>query len=108
MASQGAGHRAIEMNSRDTRREQNQMRFRRANEGFHDAVQDHVRESQRVPFLCECADDDCFGTVNVLPSEWEAVAAKPNHFLMEAGHQQSEGEEVVGSLREYEIARKPE
>jgi hypothetical protein len=27
---------------------------------------------------------------------------------MEAGHQQSEGEEVVGSLREYEIARKPE
>jgi hypothetical protein len=27
MASQGAGHRAIEMNSRDTRREQNQMRF---------------------------------------------------------------------------------
>jgi hypothetical protein len=107
MASQGAGHRAIETNSRDTRREQNQMRFRRANEGLHDAVEDRVQESQPVPFLCECADDDCLGTVNVLPSEWEAVAAKPNHFLMEAGHQQSEGEEVVGSLREYEIARKP-
>ena len=107
MASQGAGHRAIEMNSRDTRREQNQMRFRRANKGFHDAVEDHVREGQRVPFLCECADDDCLGTVNVTHSEWEAVAAEPNHFLMEAGHQHSESEEVVGSLREYEIARKP-
>jgi hypothetical protein len=84
------------------------MRFRRANEGFRDAVQDRVQESQPVPFLCECADDGCFGTVNVPLGEWEAVAARPNHFLMEAGHQQSEGEEVVGSLREYEIARKPE
>ena len=96
------------MATRDTRREQNQMRFRRANEGLHDAVEDQVREAQRVPFLCECADDDCFGTVNVTQSEWEAVAAKPNLFLMEAGHQHSEGEEVVGSLRGYEIARKPE
>jgi hypothetical protein len=55
-----------------------------------------------------CANDDCAGTANVLPAEWEAVAAKPNHFLMEAGHKRSEGGEVVGSLREYEIARKPE
>jgi hypothetical protein len=108
MAGQGAWHRAIEMNSRDPRREQNQMRFRRANEGLHDAVQDRVRESQPVPFLCECADDDCLGTVNVLLSEWAAVAAKPNHFLMEAGHKRSEGGEVVGSLREYEIAGKPD
>jgi hypothetical protein len=84
------------------------MRFREANERFHDAVEDHVREAQRVPFICECADDDCLGTVNVTHSEWEAVAAKPNHFLMEAGHQRSEGEEVVGSLRESEIARKPD
>jgi hypothetical protein len=43
-----------------------------------------------------------------LSSEWEAVAARPNHFLMEAGHKRSEGEGIVGSLREYEIARKPD
>jgi hypothetical protein len=61
-----------------------------------------------VPFICECADDDCLGTVNVLPSEWEAVASKPNHYLMEAGHQRSEGEQVVGYVGEYEIARKPD
>jgi hypothetical protein len=83
------------------------MRFRRANEGFHDAVEDRVQESQAVPFLCECADDDCLGTVNVLPSEWEAVASKRNHYLMEAGHQRVEGEEVVGSIGDYEIAQKP-
>jgi hypothetical protein len=60
-----------------------------------------------VPFLCECADDDCLGTANVLPSEWEAVASKPNHYLMESGHQRIEGEEVVGSIGDYEIAQKP-
>jgi len=61
-----------------------------------------------VPFLCECADDDCLGTVNVPLGDWEAVASKPNHFLMEAGHQRSEGEVVVGSVGAYDVARKPE
>jgi hypothetical protein len=96
------------MASRGTRGEQSQNRFRRANERFHDAVEDHVREAQRVPFICECADDDCLGTVNVLPSEWEAVASKPNHYLMEVGHQRIEGQEVVDSLGDYEIAHKPD
>ena len=84
------------------------MRFREANERFRDAVEDRAREAQRVPFICECADDDCLGTVNVLQSEWEAVASKPNHYLIEAGHQRIEGEQVVGSIGDYEIARKPE
>jgi hypothetical protein len=83
------------------------MRFRQANEQLHDAVEEDA-EGQAVPFLCECADDDCLGTVRVLLSEWERVASKPNHYLMEAGHQRSEGEEVVGFVGEYEIARKPE
>jgi hypothetical protein len=96
------------MASRNSRREYNQMRFRNANEGLHDVVEDRVGGSQPVPFLCECADDDCLGTVNVPLGEWEAVAAKPNHYLMEAGHQRSEGEQVVGSVGEYEIARKPD
>ena len=61
-----------------------------------------------VPFMCECASIDCHGQVEVTTREWEAVAARPNHFLMIAGHQRSEGEQVVGSLRKYDIARKPE
>jgi hypothetical protein len=83
------------------------MHFREANKRLLGAVEDDLRRSQLVPFLCECADDDCLGTVDVKPSEWEAVASQPNHYLMEAGHQRSEGEEVVGSVREYEVARKP-
>jgi hypothetical protein len=96
------------MPTRETRRELNQLRFRKANERLHDAVEDEVQEAQPVPFLCECADDDCLGTVNVLLSQWEAVASQHNQFLMEPGHQHSEGEEVVGSVGQYEIARKPD
>jgi hypothetical protein len=96
------------MESWDTRREHNQERFRQANERLREALEDRVHEAQPLPFFCECADDDCLGTVNVLPSEWEAVASKPNHYLMEAGHQRSEGERIVGSVREYEVARKPD
>ena len=84
------------------------MRFREANERLHDAVEHHAHAALPVPFLCECADDRCLGTVKVRLSEWEAVASKPNHYLMEGGHQRIEGEEVVGSIGDYEIARKPD
>jgi hypothetical protein len=96
------------MPTRATRRELNQLRFRGANELLHDAVEDEVQEAQPVPFLCECADDECLGTVTVLLSDWEAVASQHNHFLMEPGHEHSEGEEVVGSVGQYDIARKPD
>jgi hypothetical protein len=96
------------MATRDTRREQNQKRFRKGNKTLHDAVEDIVPEELRVRFLCECADDDCLGDVNVTLTTWESVAAHPNHYLMIAGHQRSEGERVIGHVGEYEIARKPE
>ena len=57
---------------------------------------------------CANADLDCLGRVEITLTEWEHVAAVPNHFVMIAAHQRSEGEEVVGSLGEYEITRKPD
>jgi hypothetical protein len=81
--------------------------FRRGNESLYAAAVD-ARETSRVPFLCECADEDCLGRVEVTTSQWEAVANEPNHYLMIAGHPRSEGEDAVGSIGEYEIARKPD
>jgi hypothetical protein len=93
---------------RDPRREETQKLFRHGNESLHDAAVSAGVETTSVPFLCECADEDCLGRVELTPSEWEDVTAEPNHYVMIAGHQRSEGEEVVGSIREYEIARKPD
>jgi hypothetical protein len=91
----------------DPVREENQKTFRGGNAVLRDAAK-KIGLKTDVPFMCECASIDCRGQVEVTTSEWEAVASRPDHFLMIAGHQRSEGEEVVGSLREYEIARKPE
>jgi hypothetical protein len=94
--------------SRGSRREQNQDRFRQGNERLHDVAAEIGPETLEVRFLCECADDDCLGDVNVTLSAWESVAARPNHYLLIAGHEHSEGEQVVGRVGEYEIARKPD
>ena len=95
--------------SRETRREHNQLRFRRANEAFLGVVErSGVKADQPLRFLCECASEDCLESVEVSKNEWREVTSQHNHFLMRAGHQHSEGEEVVGHLRKYEIARKPE
>ena len=92
---------------RDSRRVENQKMFRRGNESLHAAAV-NAHETSRVPFLCECANEDCLGRVEVTASQWETVANEPNQYLMIAGHRRSEGEQIVGSIGEYEIARKPD
>jgi hypothetical protein len=95
------------MVDRDMRGEDTQKLFRRGNESLHEAALASGFEMKSVPFLCECADEDCLGWVELTPSQWQVVAAAPNHYVMIAGHPRSEAEQVVGSIREYEIARKP-
>jgi hypothetical protein len=93
---------------RETPQEHVQLRFRKANERLLGAMENGGREVRRVPFLCEYADEGCLGRVEIDVADWEAVASQPNHFVMEAGHQRSKGEEVVGHIAEYEVARKPD
>jgi hypothetical protein len=94
--------------SRDSRREENQKLFRKSNKLLHEAVEEDVPEGKPVPFLCECADDECHGRVEIALSEWEVGASQPNQFVMEAGHLRSEGEKIVGSLGDYQVVRKPD
>ena len=61
-----------------------------------------------MPFLCECASEFCDGRVEVRLAEWEVVAGRPNHFLMVAGHPRSEGEQIVGSVGDYDVVQKPD
>jgi len=93
---------------RDIRREENQKMFRGGNMALRDAAKKIGLAASPVAFMCECASVECRGQVEVTLREWEAIAARRNHFLMIADHERSEGDELVGSLREYEIARKPE
>jgi hypothetical protein len=96
------------MAGRDKRREQNQKLFRMGNERLDEVIKGRVPEDAKVPFLCECADESCAGRVELERSQWGSVAAKPNHFVMIAGHPRSEGEVVVGDIDEYDVVRKPD
>lgn len=95
------------VSSRDSRREENQKVSRRANERLLAVVGEGARSGGVVPFLCECAADYCDGRVEVALQVWESVTAKPNHFIMVAGHERSEGEHIVSQLGDYEIVEKP-
>jgi hypothetical protein len=95
-----------EMATREIRREENQKIFQH-DEWLHDATVAAGHETAPVPFLCECADENCLGRVELTPIQWEVVSAAPNHYVMIAGHPRNEADKVVGSIREYEIARKP-
>jgi hypothetical protein len=81
--------------ARDRKIAMNQSTFRNANERIERAAQSHHFEaSQRVPFLCECADSGCVETVMITLADYEAVRAHPDRFFLVAGH------EAAGETRE--------
>jgi hypothetical protein len=90
------------------RREENQRRFQLANQGLHDMVDGRLPDLTPVAFLCECADEECMGRVEVSLAQWEDVTQRPNHFLIIAGHPRVEGEQVVESFGHYEAVQKPD
>src|SRR3954451_15427733 len=95
------------MSTRNERREENQRQFQDANQRLHDAVENRVREDRAIPFLCECADEECAGRVEVSLSQWQAVAERENRFIILAGHPRTDGEEIVDTLGPYELVEKP-
>jgi hypothetical protein len=96
------------MATRNERRGQNQRRFQAANKRLHDAVEERVSDTTPVPFLCECADEECMGAVQISSSEWETIAERERRFVVMAGHPRIEGEDVIDTLGPYEIVEKPE
>jgi hypothetical protein len=61
--------------------------FREANERIRDvAASMHVSESQLLPFLCECADENCTTILKLTGNEYEAVRQPPTLFINAKGH----------------------
>lgn len=87
----------------------NQSRFRRANERLERAAHSHRFEAtDRLPFLCECADPGCFEAVWLSISEYEQVRAHPSRFVLLAGHEDPETahERIIETENGYAIVEK--
>jgi hypothetical protein len=91
---------------RDERLAENQELFRKANERLEKHVEKHVGDTQRVPFLCECADAFCRGRVELTLEEYSGLRARDNRFAIVPGHPRVEGEQIVEHHEGFHLVEK--
>jgi hypothetical protein len=87
----------------------NQSTFRSANERIERAARSHHFEaSQRVPFICECADPGCREIVMLSLVDYEAIRKHPDRFFLVAGHENEEEthERILEAEQGYVVAEK--
>jgi hypothetical protein len=87
----------------------NQSTFRSANERMQRLARSHRFDAtQRVPFLCECADPHCCEIVMLSLADYEAVRAHANRFFLVAGHEDPEAahERILEAEQGYAVVEK--
>jgi hypothetical protein len=93
---------------RQARRKENQEVFRSANERLSSVVEERTSSTDRVPFLCECADEECMGRVELTLDEYRQLRSHERHFVMLHDHARSAGEQVVEERDGYDVTIKPD
>jgi hypothetical protein len=95
------------MTSREERLAENQRIFRAANERLEVSVEARVDGRAPVPFLCECADIECLGRIEMTTGDYDAAHVDRDTYIILPGHPTIDGEEVVeDGLDGYLIVRK--
>jgi cell division protein FtsL len=86
----------------------NEEVFRRANERLHDDWSRlGIEAATQALFLCECGDAACREPIRIVMSEYEAVRADPDVFLLIPGHENTAVETVVANHEgRYAVVRK--
>ena len=74
----------------------NQAWFREANEDIERARRELDFGGDRVPFLCECADQQCTQLVRLTPCEYRQVREDGARFAVAPGHETGEFRTVDG------------
>jgi hypothetical protein len=85
----------------------NDALFREANEGIQQAATTY-EVLEQIPFICECADENCRELLVLSMDEYEEIRGNPRHFLNAPGHVRAgEGAaEVVDDRGRYTIVEK--
>ena len=64
--------------------------------------------TDKLGFLCECADPDCREHVSLTRLEYEAVRADAMHFAIVPGHERPDAERVIERYDSYAVIEKHE
>jgi hypothetical protein len=81
---------------------------RAANERFGQLVGDRVVAARLIPFLCECADPDCLGRVEMTLADYGSVHRDRTLFVIMPGHPMVEGESSMEARLRFNIVSKPD
>ena len=86
----------------------NDSAFRDANEQISaKADEHHTATGQLIPFLCECADEECTSIIQLNLAEYEDVRTDSRQFLNVIGHERAEGLiEVMSKNHNHLVVRK--
>jgi hypothetical protein len=96
------------MMNRNARLKENQEVFRSANERLGDVVEAGLAPGDSVPFLCECADEECMGRIDLTLDEYRELHLHERHFVMLHDHARTPGERVLAERDGYDITEKPD
>lgn len=82
--------------------------FRDANEQILARAEEELTDgAQVVPFICECADEDCAAIVQLTRPEYEEVRTDSRQFVNVIGHERAEGlVTVVSTNHNHLVVRK--
>ena len=89
--------------SRNERIARNEASYRELNEAIHSGSP----AARRFQLICECGHPECTAPLNISADEYAAVRAHPRRFLVLAGHEIADAEEVVDRQPGYFVIQKP-
>ena len=83
----------------------NEQTFRDYNER-REQFEKQASWDEPVPFVCECADVDCWGVMELTVDEFEDAHKRDDHFSVISGHVMPEFEKVVEQHDRYWVVAK--
>lgn len=83
----------------------NEVHFRALNENI-EGIASTLGPGAPFEFICECATSGCFDRLTLTLEEYEHVRAEGTRFLVAAGHQDIEVEQVVETHENYVVVEK--
>lgn len=83
----------------------NQSLFREINERVKE-VAAPAEPEEGISFVCECSHVGCDATIELSVAEYEMVRSEATHFVVAAGHQLPEIEQVVAAQDGYLVVEK--
>ena len=91
----------------EERMRESQESFRYANERLRECISGAgIVDHRHIPFLCECADEDCLGRINATMDEFEQAHATYDEYFILPGHSRMRGEVAIEENGRYDVVTK--